>query len=319
MKKKLQIFVSSTFVDLKDERQAAVEAILKSGNIPAGMELFTAGNESQLQTITRWIDESDIYLLILGGRYGSIEPISGLSYTEVEYDYAISQQKPYFSIVIEDSALEEKAKVVGLDAIEKDNVDKHKKFRDKVLNHTSSFFKEVKDIKLAIHETIQDFKDRFTFSGWVSGIIIEENQNLYEEIKSLRKMIEEARIETRLESNVDKIEQAEVSEFAEIEELFSQEMISSPLLSLKAGEKFTILQIIQRYKTQIVAGFNNTYDMNGFSKLFFFNVMPRLAIHGLAQSSAVPNVAYRYFSLTNKGLQFLAYLDKKNSKKVKDS
>ena len=81
MKKKLQIFVSSTYTDLKEERQAAVEAILKSGNIPAGMELFTAGNESQLETITRWIDDSDIYFLILGGRYGNIEPKTGKSFS----------------------------------------------------------------------------------------------------------------------------------------------------------------------------------------------------------------------------------------------
>ena len=49
-KKKLQVFVSSTYNDLKEERQAAVEAILKAGHIPAGMELFAAGNDSQLQT-----------------------------------------------------------------------------------------------------------------------------------------------------------------------------------------------------------------------------------------------------------------------------
>lgn len=48
MRKKLQVFVSSTFIDLKSERQAAVEAILKAGHIPAGMELFTAGDECQL-------------------------------------------------------------------------------------------------------------------------------------------------------------------------------------------------------------------------------------------------------------------------------
>lgn len=69
MDKKLQVFISSTFVDLKEERQAAVQAILKAGHIPAGMELFTAGDKSQMETITRWIDESDIYMLILGGRY----------------------------------------------------------------------------------------------------------------------------------------------------------------------------------------------------------------------------------------------------------
>ena len=44
--KKMQIFVSSTYEDLKDERQEMVEAILEAGHIPAGMELFKAGNES---------------------------------------------------------------------------------------------------------------------------------------------------------------------------------------------------------------------------------------------------------------------------------
>ena len=51
MKRKLQIFVSSIYIDLLEERQAAVEAILKFGNIPSGIELFTAGNESQLQAM----------------------------------------------------------------------------------------------------------------------------------------------------------------------------------------------------------------------------------------------------------------------------
>lgn len=52
MKKKLQVFVSSTYKDLIDERQAAVEAILNEEHIPAGMELFKGG-KSQLETIKR--------------------------------------------------------------------------------------------------------------------------------------------------------------------------------------------------------------------------------------------------------------------------
>lgn len=62
MKKKYQVFVSSTFSDLINERQSCVEAILRAGHIPAGMELFSAGNESQLEIIRRWIEESDIYI-----------------------------------------------------------------------------------------------------------------------------------------------------------------------------------------------------------------------------------------------------------------
>lgn len=98
-RKKLQVFVSSTYDDLKKERQAAVEAILTAGHIPAGMELFTAGDESQMEVIKQWIDESDVYLLILGGRYGSIEPKSGKSYIHLEYEYAIEKGKPFFACV----------------------------------------------------------------------------------------------------------------------------------------------------------------------------------------------------------------------------
>jgi len=66
--KKLQVFISSTYDDLKEERQAAVQAILRAGHIPAGMELFAAGDESQMRVIERWIENSDVFLLILGSR-----------------------------------------------------------------------------------------------------------------------------------------------------------------------------------------------------------------------------------------------------------
>jgi nucleoside 2-deoxyribosyltransferase len=203
VKKKLQVFVSSTYKDLIDERQAAVEAILKSGNIPAGMELFTAGNESQLQVITRWIDESDIYLLILGGRYGTIETNSGQSYTEIEYDYAVSQGKPYFSIVISDELLNFKIKQHGKEVIETENTNQYKKFREKVLTRMSSFFSETKDIKLAIHETIQEFKERYEFSGWVSARVLEKVEFLKTENQKITKQIEEIKSrknEIRLDS-----------------------------------------------------------------------------------------------------------------------
>ena len=58
MDRKLQVFISSTYTDMLAERQAAVEAVLRAGHIPAGMELFAAGDESQLETIRRWIDDS---------------------------------------------------------------------------------------------------------------------------------------------------------------------------------------------------------------------------------------------------------------------
>ena len=163
--KKLQVFISSTFIDLKDERQAAVEAILKAGHIPAGMELFTASNKSQWDIIKKWIDESDIYMLILGGRYGSIEQESGKSYTHLEYEYAQSINKPLFAVVIEESALGSRR----ADNIEKVNPDKLQDFRDKVLSYMSSFFKEIKDIKLAVHESMGQITQDYELAGWIRG------------------------------------------------------------------------------------------------------------------------------------------------------
>lgn len=186
MKKKIQIFISSTYTDLIEERQAAVSAILKAGHIPAGMELFTAGDESQMETIKRWIDESDVFMLILGGRYGSVEPTTSRSYTELEYDYAVNSGKQYFAVVIEETALEQKVKEKGIGVIETENTKELAAFRKKVLSRTSAFFRDVQDIRLAVYETISDFLVRYDFKGWVSGNEIPDIQSFTEQINKLR-------------------------------------------------------------------------------------------------------------------------------------
>lgn len=92
MDKKYQIFISSTFADLVEERQAVSRAILDLGHIPAGMEMFPAADVEQLTYIKKVIDECDYYVLIMGARYGSLDE-SGVSYTEREFDYALENGK----------------------------------------------------------------------------------------------------------------------------------------------------------------------------------------------------------------------------------
>lgn len=166
-RKKLQVFVSSTHDDLVKERQAAVEAILTAGHIPAGMELFTAGDESQMEVIKQWIDESDVYLLILGGRYGSIESNTGKSYTQLEYEYAISKGIPFFACVINDAAIEARTKTSGRSVLEMDNPQKLREFRGTVLSKLCKFWDDFKDIKIAIAETLAHFSTRDNLIGWV--------------------------------------------------------------------------------------------------------------------------------------------------------
>jgi len=89
MDKRYQIFVSSTYADLKQERQRVIQALMEMDCIPAGMELFPATDEEQWQFIKKIVDDCDYYLLVIGGRYGSTTS-DGISYTEKEFDYAVS-------------------------------------------------------------------------------------------------------------------------------------------------------------------------------------------------------------------------------------
>jgi hypothetical protein len=90
VEKRYQVFVSSTYADLKEERQHVTQALMEMDCIPAGMELFPATDEEQWEFIKRIIDDCD--LLIIGGRYGSTTD-EGISYTEKEYDYAVEDER----------------------------------------------------------------------------------------------------------------------------------------------------------------------------------------------------------------------------------
>lgn len=191
--RKYQVFVSSTFSDLVDERQQAVEAILDSGNIPAGMELFKGG-KSQKETIRKWIEDSDIYMLILGGRYGSLDDETEKSYTEWEYDLAIELGKPLFAIVLSEDYINQR---ISPSESEMGN-DKYKLFKQKVIDENKGgkivgFIKEHKaEITNEILRNISELENsrKSDMVGWVKASFLEE----HEELKK--------KYQTQLETNI---------------------------------------------------------------------------------------------------------------------
>jgi hypothetical protein len=98
MEKVYQVFVSSTYADLKDERRHVSETLAKAGYIPAGMELFPAADQQQLEFIKRVIDRCDYYVVIIGGRYGSLAD-DKVSFTESEYEYALEKRIPILAFL----------------------------------------------------------------------------------------------------------------------------------------------------------------------------------------------------------------------------
>jgi ribosomal protein L40E len=101
MKKRYQVFVSSTYEDLKEERFEVLKALLELDCIPCGMEYFPAASEDQWSYIRELIAECDYYIVIVAGRYGSTDE-GGVSYTEKEYDYAVEQGIPTIGFIHRD-------------------------------------------------------------------------------------------------------------------------------------------------------------------------------------------------------------------------
>lgn len=164
MNKKLQVFVSSTYTDLIEERQAAVEAILDAGHIPAGMEIFPASNNSLSQTLFKIIDTSDVYVLILGNRYGSIDQESGISYTQLEYTYAISKNMPVVAIVLDDNGIYER--IHNDNNFDSPHSELYNKFRESVLSKIATIVKNRDEIKYTIINFLNEYSVLNPSIGW---------------------------------------------------------------------------------------------------------------------------------------------------------
>ncbi|BFH59494.1 DUF4062 domain-containing protein [Paenibacillus azoreducens] len=195
MRKKLQVYISSTYADLVEERHAAVEAVLEAGHIPAGVGLFF--KETQMGIIKRSIDESDVYILILGGFYGlTLRDDESKSYTHWEYDYAGEVGKPRFAFVVTDEALEQKPYDFELGGY----YQKLQEFKRSVLEEIPTFYVEdVQHIQLVIHDQLQEYAGRDDLCGWFSGKDVPDVQKLWEENASLLR--ENAKLNAELEEN----------------------------------------------------------------------------------------------------------------------
>lgn len=181
--KKYQVFISSTYTDLSEERKKILDVLFMADCIPAGMEAFVAADTEQFEVIKKVIDLCDYYVLIIGKRYGSTHPDTGKSYTEMEYDYAIERGIPVLVFAIDDNVK------LASDKIEtdEDKKDKLKKFRTKAMtNRLVSIWASTEDLtgKLAI--SIMKAKTEIKRPGWQRAVDFDE-ASLRREIMTLKR------------------------------------------------------------------------------------------------------------------------------------
>ena len=172
MEKKYQVFISSTYKDLVSERRAVYDALLDADCIPVGMESFFADDAEQFNVIKKAIDLCDFYVLIIGGRYGSIDKKTRKSYTEMEYDYAVEKGLPVLAFPIKDiSSLPDDKKetdeyILGM----------LEDFKNRVIGvRMSGFWADIPELKYQVLKSINNAKFKYNRPGWIRG---NENINL---------------------------------------------------------------------------------------------------------------------------------------------
>lgn len=194
MNKRYQVFLSSTYVDLKEEREEILRILLKLNCFPAGMELFPATDEKQFDYIKKEIDNSDYYLLIIGGRYGSLTS-EGISYTEKEFLYALEKKIPVIAFIHKDINNIPLAKVDVDENIRK----KLEDFKKKVeTNRLVKYWADATSLYSEVSITLARIINECPRIGWVRGDEKNEVSNkdelrkLKEEINVLKKYKEES-------------------------------------------------------------------------------------------------------------------------------
>ena len=185
--KRYQVFISSTFLDLQAERHAVTMALLQLDCFPSGMELFPAANDDAWTLIKRVIAECDYYLLVIGGRYGSTAADSGLSYTEREYDHAVTLGKPVMAFLHGERGVTPAPDPSAPPAAHRRLVE----FRTKVENtHVVNYWRSTDDLARQVVLSLMHFVREYQAVGWIRANAQDSRETLAELEKARRRIAE---------------------------------------------------------------------------------------------------------------------------------
>lgn len=195
MEVKHQVFVSSTYRDLIEERKAVIHALLELDCIPAGMELFPAADEDAWTLIKDVIDGCDYYILILAGKYGSLNA-DGVSYTEMEFDYAVSINKPIIAFMHENPESLLAANTEKTEAMQA----KFAVFCEKAKARHCKNWNSPEDLGGKVSRSLIQLRKRHPSPGWIPGKYGASDAML-RELQELRAKVAHYKLEAVIGSN----------------------------------------------------------------------------------------------------------------------
>ena len=194
-----------------------MQALLELDCFPAGMELFPAANDDQLTWIKKVIDDCDYYLLIVGGRYGSTNE-DGISYTQLEFEYAMSRGKPIISFVAKNPG--------DIPSKKTEQTEKGKKllndFLTVVQRRLVKYWESPAELGAVVSRSMIQLIRQHPAEGWVKASSVVDTEAT-KEISRLQK--EYAKLKTENEELMEQIKKyyapANTEELSQGEEIYS--------------------------------------------------------------------------------------------------
>jgi hypothetical protein len=178
--RRYQVFVSSTSHDLKEQRQKIWETLVSLDFIVSGMEAFPATSDAQFEYIKQQISQSDYYILVIAGRYGTVLE-DGTSYTEKEFDFAQEEKIPTLVFLHKDIG------TISIANTDQDStkMERLKLFREKASrNRLCSLWTTADELALNVVKSLQAATKSHPRPGWQRG----DTTNSIELLTELREL-----------------------------------------------------------------------------------------------------------------------------------
>lgn len=165
MDRKYSVFLSSTFEDLKDVRKDVMTRLFMNGYLVNNMESFKARSQRSWDVIQESIRDSDLFVMIIAGRYGSIVDGEDISFTEKEYNYAVAQGIPVLSFI------RNKNKIFAVDYDEGEKRRKLNDFIERIRkNKLVAEWNDSEDLQVSIVDSLRNEIDADgSIRGWVKS------------------------------------------------------------------------------------------------------------------------------------------------------
>ena len=191
-RRRYQVFVSSTFADLVDERQAVLHTLVELGCFPAGMEFFPASSADALTYIKSIVDDSDYYVLIIGGKYGSLTD-EGISFTQAEYEYAAEHK--YVLVFLHGDPDGLAVRLAELDPDRRARLDAFRKLVES--RHVCKYWTTTAELAARVASTLAATFEENPQEGWVRNLATEARDVEHRQRLDVVRHIETMRLATR--------------------------------------------------------------------------------------------------------------------------